>query len=117
RSAIERLLELRSQSEDLRQRLEAARESHHNAARALDASRDAVQAAQRQFQEASFNERVVAQKISDIEDNSKRLFEQQERARAALDQLKGELARLDEAPIQAELDRALALRIERERAL
>jgi chromosome segregation protein len=117
RSAAERLLEVRSQSEDLRQRLEAARESHQNASRALDARRDAVQAAQRQFQEASFNERVVAQKISDIEDNSKRLFEQQERARAALDQLRGELASLDEAPIQAELDRALALRIERERAL
>jgi chromosome segregation protein len=117
RSATERLLELRSQSEDLRQRLETARVRHQEASRALDGRRDAVQAAQRQFQEASFNERVVIQKISDLEENSKRLFEQQERASTALDQLRGELASMDEAPIRAELDRALALRIERERAL
>ncbi len=117
RSAMDRLFEVRSQSEELRQGLEAARASHQEAARALDARRDAVQAAQRQFQEASFNERVVVQKIGDIEENSRRLFEQQDRAWAALDQLRTELASLDEAPIQDELDRALALRIERERAL
>ena len=117
RSATDRLLELRSQSEDLRQRLGAARDSHQEAARALDGKREAMQEAQRQFQEASFNERVVAQKISDIEENSKRLFEQQERARTAVGQLGDELASLNEAPIQAELDRALAQRIERERAL
>jgi chromosome segregation protein len=117
RSATDRLLELRSQSEDLRERLGAARHSHEEAARALDGKREAMQEAQRQFQEASFNERVVAQKIGDIEENSRRLFEQQERARTAVDQLRDELASLDEAPIQAELDRALAQRIERERAL
>jgi chromosome segregation protein len=117
RSATERLFELRSQSEELRERLDTARANHQDASRALDSRRDAVQAAQRQFQEASFNERVVAQRISDLEENSKRLFEQQERASAALDQLRGELASLDEAPVQTELDRALGLRIERERAL
>ena len=117
RSATERLFELRSQSEELRERLDTARANHQDASRALDSRRDAVQAAQRQFQEASFNERVLAQRISDLEENSKRLFEQQERASAALDQLRGELASLDEAPVQTELDRALGLRIERERAL
>ncbi len=116
-SATERLSELQSLSEDLRRRLGGARDSHQEASRALDSRRDALQAAQRQLQEASFNERVIEQKINDLEQNVERLAEQQERAQAALDQLRAELAGLEEAPIRGELDRALALRIERERAL
>ena len=117
RSAQERLSDLQAELERVRQRLEASRESHQQATLALNDRREAVQTAQREFQEASFNERVVAQKIGDVEEQCKRLSEQQQRARAALDQLGDELRGLDEAPIQAELDRALTLRIERERAL
>jgi chromosome segregation protein len=117
RSAAGRLLELQSQSIELRQQLEAARNRHQMANIALDGSREAVQAAHQRLQEATFAERVISQKINDIEQNTQRLLEQQERARTASESLRLELAGLDEAPLQGELDRALALRLQRERAL
>ena len=116
-SATERLVELQSLSEQLRRRLIDARDGHQEASRAIESRRDAVQAAQHRLQEASFNARVIEQKIDDLEDNLTRLVEQQERAQTALDQLRSELTGLEEGPIRGELDRALTLRIERERTL
>ena len=116
-SAADRLAQLQSEASELGQRLGAARQAHDTASRALDSRRMAVQTAQRRFQEASFNERVVTQKISDIENNITVLLEKKERVRAALDGLRLERDGLDAGPLQLQLDRALELRLEREHAL
>ena len=115
--ASDRIAELKAQADDLAQRLETARQAHFTASRALDGRREAVQAAQRRFQEASFSERVIAQKIGDLETNIQALVEKRERVRLASDALVQERDSLDEAPIQVELDRALELRLGRERQL
>jgi chromosome segregation protein len=116
-SAADRQVQLQREANELGRRLRAAREAHETASLGLDGRRVAVQAAQRRFQEASFNERVIAQKINDIETNIEALVEKQERARLTVDGLAAERDEMDEAPIQAQLDRALELRLERERGL
>ena len=117
RSAADRVLELQSQSSDLRDRLAAARESLQAATLALEASRQALHAAVQRSQEAFFSERVSSEKLNDLESNIQRLLEQEQRAEAAAGKLRAELAELAEGPLQAELDRALAQRLQRERAL
>jgi chromosome segregation protein len=116
-AAEEARARLQSELIDLRQRLNAAREADHDASVLLAGKRQAVQAAHTQLQEADFQDRVAAQKIGDIERSLAALAEKQARLAATADTLEQELAGLDHTPIQIELDRALGLRVERERTL
>ncbi|HTS55626.1 MAG TPA: chromosome segregation protein SMC [Burkholderiales bacterium] len=117
RSAEDRLLELQFQSGELRRQVDAARDNHQTATAALDGARDTLQASQQRFQEATFTERVMDQKLNDIENSIQRLLEQEQRARTAAEGLRLELDALNAAPLQSELDRALTLRLQREHAL
>jgi chromosome segregation protein len=108
---------LQSELTDLRHRLGAAREGDHAASVLLTGKRQAVQAAHTQLQEADFQDRVATQKIADIERSLRALAEKQARLAASAEALIAELAGLDDTPIQTELNRALELRLERERAL
>ena len=117
RSAVARVLELQSQSSVLREQLTAARETLRSATLALDSNRNALQQAQQRSQEASFSERVSSEKLHDLESNIQRLVEQEQRAEATEARLRAELAELAEGPLQTELDRGLAQRLERERVL
>ena len=116
-AACDRLAELAARVAELRETLDVHRNAHESAARALDARREAVQAAERRHQEAVFELRVGTQKIADLEASLRELGEKTERVDSAAQALSHELASLDEGPVQADLDRSLACRMEREKAL
>ena len=111
------MAELAARLADLRTTLDGLRSAHGSAARALDARREAVQAADRRHQEAVFELRVGTQKIVDLEASLRELGEKTERIDSAAQALSHELAALDEGPVQADLDRSLACRVEREKIL
>ena len=117
RSASQRLEELRAELVELRNGWEQARERNRSAVSTLDSKREAVQSALRRLQEADFDARVIQQKIDDIETNLALALEKQEKVAGAHAELTGELASLDEAPIQTQLNHALETRVEREKAL
>ena len=116
-AACERLSELGGRLGDLRTRLDGVRTAHESASQALDARREAVQAADRRHQEAAFELRVDSQKIVDLEQSLQEFSEKIERVHSAAEALTQELTSLDEGPIQAELNSALTRRVEREKAL
>jgi chromosome segregation protein len=116
-AAIEAQERLQAELIDLRQHLNAAREADHAASVLLAGKRQAVQGAQTQLQEADFQDRVAAQKIDDLERSLQALAEKQARLATSVQTLTQELAGLDDTPIQAELTRALELRLEREKTL
>ncbi|MEO8627197.1 MAG: chromosome segregation protein SMC [Betaproteobacteria bacterium] len=117
RSASQRLEALRAELVELRNSWEAARERNRLAVSTLDSKREAVQGALRRLQEADFDVRVIQQKIDDIETNLALAVEKQQKVAGAHAELSGELASLDEAPVQAQLNSALETRVEREKAL
>ena len=116
-AAVERLAGLEGRIGDLREKVDRQRRLHEAAAAGLETRRQAVQAAARKHQEALFEKRVISQKINDLGVDLQEVLEKQERVRAAAAGLMQELVSLDEGPIQSDLDRALATRVEREKAL
>jgi chromosome segregation protein len=112
--AAEARAELQMQLSDLRQRLNAAREADQAASVLLGEKRQAVQAAHTHLQESHFQDRVATQKIGDIERSLQALADKQARLAAGSESLTVELAGLDPAPLQSELNRALELRVARE---
>ena len=116
-AAVETRERLQSELVELRHRLNAAREADHAASMLLTGKRQAVQAAHTHLQEADFQDRVASQKIADIERSLHGLAEKQARLASSAEALTLELAGLDDTPIQTELNRALELRLERERTL
>ncbi|MCC7549334.1 MAG: chromosome segregation protein SMC [Burkholderiales bacterium] len=115
--ALRRLEELVAHLQDLEGRLAAARATHEESGRALDARRIGAQGAARRLQEAIFHHRALEQRINDADSQIRSLSDKSLRLEEAIQGLRAELSELDEAPVQAGLNQALSLRVEREQAL
>jgi chromosome segregation protein len=115
--AATRLEELSLRLGETQAQLASARESHTRAGEALTARRDSAQSAARRLQEAIFNHRSASQRIVDTENGIRAAAEKIQRLEASLQGLREELAGLDEAPLQAQLNHALEKRVAREQAL
>ena len=115
--ALRRLEELVAQVQDLEGRLAGARAAPDQAGRALEARRSGAQGAARRLQEAIFHHRALEQRIGDAESQIRSLSDKAARLEESTQALRAELAELDEAPVQAQLDQALSRRVAREQAL
>ncbi len=115
--ALRHLEELIAHLQDVEGRLSAARATHEQAGRGLDARRIGAQGAARRLQEAIFHHRALEQRIGDAEGQIRSLIEKGMRLEELLQALRTELAELDEARVQMQLNEALSRRVEREQAL
>ncbi len=115
--ALRHLEELVARLQEMESLLAAARASHEQAGRALDARRIGSQGAARRLQEAIFHHRALEQRIHDAEGQIRGLSDKAARVEESLQGLRAELSELDETPVQAQLDEALGRRVEREQAL
>jgi chromosome segregation protein len=91
--------------------------SFAQAEQALQTQRSALQQAEREEQEAGYSERECYSKINDIEVSLKTLLEKLAQGAVNVSALEQELAGLQDAGLQQQLQRALEARTERERAL
>jgi len=96
---------------------EAVRAAHDAAEQRLGAQRDALQAADREVQEAQFASRECYNKIHEIERSLKTILEQIEDAGARRDRALAELHGLEDTALRASLEGALGIRLAREEAL
>jgi chromosome segregation protein len=115
--ALRHLEELSGLLETLEGQVQAAREAHARIGVELEDRRASAAGAARRLQEAVFNHRALAQRISDSEGAIRGLAEKSSRLEAALQIQRDELGSLEEAPVQAELNAALERRVECEQAL
>ncbi|MFO1294991.1 MAG: chromosome segregation protein SMC, partial [Rubrivivax sp.] len=92
-------------------------EAVHAAERALAAARDELRATERRAQEAQFAARSLDARRAEVERSLAAAGQQLEANAAAAQQLRAELETLGDAADRAALDAALAVRVERERAL
>ena len=115
--AMRHLEELSGRLEELDAQVQSTRDTHARAGLELEDRRAAAAGAARRLQEAVFNHRALAQRISDAEGTMRGLAEKSTRLEGALEAQREELAGLDEAPLQAQLNDSLARRLEREQAL
>jgi chromosome segregation protein len=113
-SAAERLA---AAAEEAREQLMAATDLYARAQEVLNLQREALQNARHQHQEAQFDLRTCALKISEIENTIRTSSENIARVRAALEEERQGLAECDETAWQAQLQEALAQRVTREQAL
>ena len=97
--------------------LEAALELFRDAQSVLDTQREAVQQADRELQEASFQAKTSLGKISEVERVIASTGESLQRLEQALQAEQDALARLDETSWQQQLQQQLHVRTEREQAL
>jgi chromosome segregation protein len=108
---------LTAESAELRAQLELASEVYRRADSVLTLQREALRAAQHAHQEALYQTRSAAAKIEET-GNAIALLDEQARTLAeTLLREETALADCDEAPWQAQLQQALAVRSEREQAL
>jgi chromosome segregation protein len=115
--ALRHLEELSGRLEDLDAQVQSGRETHARSGVELEDRRAAAASAARRLQEAVFNHRALAQRISDAEGTIRGLSDKSQRLESALQAQREELVSLDEAPLQAQLGEALERRVEREQAL
>jgi len=116
-SAAQRHSDLAALIADLVQQLDSAQQEHARTAETLSERRDQVQAAARWLQEASFEQRSIAERIRDLDGSIQQLEDKARRIETSLAGLNQELDGLDEAPLQSQLSEALSQRLERENAL
>jgi chromosome segregation protein len=98
-------------------RLDVARESFDAAGEALNAQRDAIQAAARDVQEAMFYERECLGKISEIDRSINAISEQLTQGITDRSATEVELAGLKDEGLREQLQAALANRVDREQKL
>ncbi len=109
--------ELRAGMRSLLSGVEEAKRVHAHATEALQAARANAQQAERQQQEAFFQEKTISSKISDIESSLQVLAQSLTRLREDEQVLVAEVSKSDESLVQEQLQGQLALRGERELAL
>ena len=97
--------------------VEEARQAHAAAEAALQASRTLAQQAERQHQEALYQQKIINNKIIEINSSLQVLSESISRLESDAEALTREVSRTDETELQEQLQRQLALRGEREQAL
>ena len=108
---------LRAGMESMHAGVEGARRAHGQAEAALQASRGIAQQAERQQQEALYNQKTINNKIIDINSSLQVLSQILARLQSDAETLLQEVSRTDETGLQEQLQRQLALRAEREQAL
>jgi chromosome segregation protein len=118
RAAAERsLADHQGQIDVLRLRLVEAHRRHAAAEAALSNRREAIQAADREGQEAAFSERECLSKINEIERSSNLISQQLTEGSADRSRTDDELAGLQDEGLREQLHAALATRVEREQRL
>ncbi|MFN7087995.1 MAG: chromosome segregation protein SMC [Burkholderiales bacterium] len=116
-SAEASLVRLQQEATELREQLQLATDLYRRAESVLGQQREALQKAQREHQETQFHFRSSESRIREMEHAIETLAENIASLDAALAAERQELDGCDEGPWQEQLQRALALRGERERAL
>ncbi|MBK8017550.1 MAG: chromosome segregation protein SMC [Betaproteobacteria bacterium] len=118
RSETDRDIEMSGDASDgLSQELESAEERFHAAEAGLSTARDRTMSAERQWQEAQFEVRGLEARQGELKRGLTGLGDALTRARAALEEVLGELERTDEGPLESELGVALDVKQQREAAL
>ena len=97
--------------------VEDARQAHAQAETVLQASRTLAQQAERQHQEALYQQKTINNKIIDIDSSLQVLSQTLSRLQSDAQGLMQEVSRTDETQLQEQLQQQLALRGEREQAL
>jgi chromosome segregation protein len=97
--------------------VEDARQAHAHAETVLQASRTLAQQAERQHQEALYQQKTINNKIIDIDSSLQVLSQTLSRLQSDAQGLMQEVSRTAETQLQEQLQQQLALRGEREQAL
>ena len=112
-----RLKDYRAQGDAARDALYAARQTRDQADRAVFEARELQRAAERRHQEAGFALTTCTNKIKELTETLARIDQEIADDETRLTQAREELARLPADALDAELQRALAVRTEAETAL
>ncbi|MFZ5556870.1 MAG: chromosome segregation protein SMC [Pseudomonadota bacterium] len=115
--AEQRLAELEQDLDRLRQALDASAAGRQGADSVLSERRQAHQQALQEHQESLYYERFCNNKISELSDIIKVITENLAEGQSALRELERELETLDPAPLERELQAALATQQARSQAL
>ena len=113
----ERLHNHRSEIEFARERVYEARQARDIADRAVHEAREMQREAERSLQETRFIETTASNKINELTALLASLEEEKSQSAQSLASLQQELFGLDEAPLEAGLQNALAARVAREESL
>ncbi len=106
-----------SEIDALYRKLELTQNDQDSAERNLEKQRQTVLQAEREVQEASYAEKDCISKSNEIERSSKVLLEHTQNAERSLEQLRIELAGMDDQVLRTQLQRGLATRVAREQTL
>jgi chromosome segregation protein len=117
RTAEARSIELRVEATQLDEQVALANDLYRRAETVLDLQRQALQEARDAMQQALFNQKTYSNKITDIESSIKVISESLERLSSTLLARREELTGYHETTLQEQLQKALALRAEREQTL
>ena len=117
-SAAEGSLEKhQSEIDELYHRVELSQIEQENAESKLEQQRQGAQQAERDVQQASFDEKESISKISDITNSFNSLREHVGQADQNLEQLQVELAQINDEALRSQLEKGLEARIAREQSL
>jgi chromosome segregation protein len=116
-AAEERLRSHRSEIDFARERVYEARQARDIADRAVHEAREMQREAERSLQETRFIETTASNKINELTGLLASLEEEKNQSANSLATLQQELFGLDEAPLEASLQNALAARVAREESL
>jgi chromosome segregation protein len=116
-AADERLRNHRSEIDFARERVYEARQGRDIADRAVHEAREGQREAERSLQETRFIETTASNKINELTALLATLEEEKNQSAKSLASLQQELFGLDEAPLEAGLQNALAGRVAREESL
>jgi chromosome segregation protein len=103
--------------DELYRRVEASQVEQDGAEGGLEAQRQRVRQAERELQQAIFDEKESISKINDINNSFNVLNEQLGHADQNLERLRGELASLDDQALRNQLQMGLETRVAREQSL
>jgi chromosome segregation protein len=106
-----------SEIDALYRKLELTQKDQDSAERNLERQRQAVLQAEREVQEAGYVEKDYLSKISEVERSSKVILEHVQNAERSLEQLRIELAGVDDQLLRTQLQRGLETRVAREQTL
>jgi chromosome segregation protein len=103
--------------DELYGRVEQTQEEHEQAEGRLEQQRQGVAQAERDAQQAGFEEKECISKINDINTSFSVLHEQIGQADQNLEQLQADLANIDDQALRGQLQKGLETRAEREQSL
>ncbi len=112
-----RSAELRAEANELGEQVALANDLYRRAEAVLDLQRKALQEARDAAQQATFHKHTCDNKINEIENSIKAVYQSTERLSGTLLARQQELSGYQEATLQEQLQKALALRAAREQTL